>query len=249
MKINPVVVLSTVAAVLLVIAVATTDYVPRRPLPSTATEAQINTLDLLAQQNMADAAWLMIWVTGISSVVGAVGIFLVWGTLVANNRSADAAEKALRLGHRAYMLIRGVKISYSERWDGLLTYGFANSGNAPAINVSIKVTVYVALDRTGERYLVREVTQSRSDIPPGSSGTGKLTIPDYPHAMENALGEHRDVHALIVVFELRYGDLISEKNAYLERSTYGRFAKIVPKRESDPDSLYRDVGGEIGWGD
>ncbi|GAB5426962.1 MAG: hypothetical protein Devi2KO_04210 [Devosia indica] len=99
--------------------------------------------DLAAQMSMAAAAWWMVGITGTSTAVGGIGLYLIARTLQEAKRSADAGEEAVkateRIGKRqvrAYLNIEKAKAKLDSSYIWIAVDAeLHNSGQSPANNV------------------------------------------------------------------------------------------------------------------
>lgn len=103
---------------------------------------------LAAETSAAAAAWWAVGVSAGSTVVGAAGLWLIYRTLLATQRSANAAhlavqataagtavtEKLGRAQTRAYISIQSVRFSFGPA-DIYFEIEFSNEGQSPGRNV------------------------------------------------------------------------------------------------------------------
>lgn len=100
--------------------------------------------DLFAQRSMAAAAWWMVALTGLSLVVGAFTLYLIFRTLQEAKRSADAAhgavEATMLIGKRqvrAYLDIENATATVDrQQFIFSVDASLGNSGQSPARSVN-----------------------------------------------------------------------------------------------------------------
>jgi membrane protein YqaA with SNARE-associated domain len=168
-------------------------------IPTLPVDSDTDLLDLIAQRSMAAAAWWMVFITGASTFVGGLGLYLIARTLQEAKRSADQAQRSAdmaelavsaayagneenrRLGQaqvRAYMVVKSA--SATRYADGSIQVDFHlfNSGQTPASVVSVGTDFWFEFSEgeegpwlpSSERWV--EI-KTRSDIPGGENRDGK----------------------------------------------------------------------------
>jgi len=222
--------------------------IPRAEHPPIIGPASLEFLDLIAQRSMSDAAWWMVIITVVSALVGGLGLYLIARTLQEAKRSADAAEKTILMAQsaaRAYLLVDFAKVWFDASGGVFVEYQVSNSGQTPARNVAFKVDVFASADRTAHRYHVGTSRKSRSDIPFQAKRPARAYIDGFADN-EMSVREIPE-YAIIVVITMEYEDVITNKRR-LEVSTYGCVVACwFPVNQII--TLYRDVGGDTGWGE
>jgi hypothetical protein len=96
--------------------------------------------DLKAQQQMADWAFLMVWVSGVTALVTATGVIYVAATLIQTRKGVGAAVDAVDVTRdigqrqiRAYLLFSSIKIEGFRRGEiANVTFAIENYGQTPA---------------------------------------------------------------------------------------------------------------------
>jgi hypothetical protein len=96
--------------------------------------------DLAAQHSMAAAAWWMVVISGTSTAVGGLGLYLIARTLQEAKRSADAGEQVVdatvQIGKRqvrAYLNIQKAKVAVDRNHIvAMVDADLRNSGQSPA---------------------------------------------------------------------------------------------------------------------
>lgn len=204
--------------------------------------------DVIAQRSMSAAAWWMVVVTCVSALVGGLGLYLIARTLVEAKRSADAAERTIAMAQRAaraYLLVDFAKLIFRDNYNAVVQYQVSNSGQTPARNVSLRVDFYAAEHRTAQRFHVGTSKKSRSDMPFEAKRPAVAIVERY--FVNEMTKRMQPKYAVIVVITLEYDDVITP-DRHTEISTYGCMVPwVLPSDEEI--TLYRDVGGDTGWGD
>lgn len=159
--------------------------------PRGATDAEA--LDLAAQRSMASAAWWMVTVAGVSSAVGALGLWLIYGTLEATRRSAEAAEFSVKQADlraqndremsmaqfRAYVVVSDIEALFDGDF-GTFEFRWTvfNTGQSPAttVNAVIRPSLYIR-NQANDWEPVVEIAEKYflADLPAGQSLT-KSTV-------------------------------------------------------------------------
>ena len=134
--------------------------------------------DLIAQRSMSAAAWWMVVITGSSTMVGGLGLYLIARTLQEAKRSADAAELAVQASQqaivtaremgqaqvRAYLIVTELETSYNSGGtprEHFISATFENSGETPAGKIYVEIEVFAGTDdRTKASILYRSETVS-----------------------------------------------------------------------------------------
>lgn len=133
--------------------------------------------DLAAQRSMALAAWAMVGLTIVATIVGGLSLALIYWTLDAARRSAVAAEKSLDLSRnvgiaqtRGYVTISLVGVSLEP--PVLIVLRLKNSGTTPAYDLRLVTDSHVKRIRSGTAY---------------ATGGALVFLPDL------ASGDHKDI--------------------------------------------------------
>lgn len=204
--------------------------------------------DLIAQRSMSAAAWWMVIITCVSALVGGLGLYLIARTLIEAKRSADAAEKTITMAQsaaRAYLLVDFAKLTFKDDYNAILRYQVSNSGQTPARNISLRVDFYAAEHRTAQRFLVGTSRKSRSDMPFEAKRPAVAMVERY-FVNEMTKRMHPE-YAVVVVITIEYDDVITPER-HKEVCTYGCMVPWMLPHDEEI-TLFRDVGGETGWGD
>lgn len=207
--------------------------------------------DLIAQRSMSAAAWWMVVVTGIATLIGGLSLGLIALTLREARRSADAAIDAVDASRqaviatrevgqaqvRAYLIVKSASLTYESNGNVTIKYTLYNSGQTPARRVELRMDFWI--DIHGKQGAVgitsRQGTQSHSDVPAGEARDGKFDLKGYmPPESRRAFTdlESRAVAVLTPVFDDVFGLTISEDTYY--GGTYP--AGVFPTAEA---RLYR----------
>jgi len=139
--------------------------------------------DLIAQRSMAAAAWWMVLITGTSTIVGSLGLYLIYRTLKEAKRSADAADKAVDASHkaietarqmgqaqvRAYVVITSVKMFPDGYGSTVVDVQFQNSGQTPASKIWVNTNIFSAVG-AADALLADEHGDAHSDLAAGAIG-------------------------------------------------------------------------------
>lgn len=237
---------AVIAGGLLLVAIAATSDVRGRLPGANFTKIKINTvnLDLVAQQEMATAAWVMVWFAGVSSVVGAFGLFLIFRTLQETARSADAALLSVQTAQAAmkpFITVEYANVVLDSDGFVRVNYRVRNSGSSPAYQVAFTAALTVkSLAESGQSFTEAN-TKSRSDIEAGGT---KLAIASFRRDSAAAVSNDVGDFALYVRIDVLFQNVFGHRERI--SVTYGRYMNYFAMREEL--SLYRDVEN-IGWGD
>jgi hypothetical protein len=146
---------------------------------------------------------------------------------------------------RAYLLVDFAKLYFTADFTAIVEYQVSNSGQTPARNVALRVDVYAAEDRIGERFLVGTSKKARSDMPFQAKRPAVALVAGFA---DNEMSKQMRIeYAAIIVITIEYNDVITGA-AHREVSTYGCMVPFVLPRKQRL-TLFRDVGGDTGWGD
>lgn len=217
--------------------------IPRAEHPPIIGPVSLDYLDLAAQRSMSDAAWWMVIITGFSTCVGGLGLYLIARTLLETRKAAQATQQGANASEtavRPFLLVEFAKAAI-DRDALVISYKVKNSGVSPAYRAAFRVTLLVtSID--GTKRHERTSTKSRSDIAAGAERTATARFDKMLAA--DVSDDHGD---LLVRAEitLLYSDIFGREHS--EASRYGRGLSYFGLDETK--SLYRDVGKDIGWGD
>lgn len=212
--------------------------------------------DLIAQRSMSAAAWWMVIVTGIATLIGGVSLGLIALTLREARRSADAAIDAVDASRqavvatrevgqaqvRAYLIVKSASLTYESNGNVTIRYTLYNSGQTPARRVELRMDFWIDIyeKRKAVGITSRKGTQSHSDVPAGEAREGKFDLKGYlpPENRDSFVElESRAVAVLTPVFDDVFGVTISEDTYYgvtypagVFPTTEGRLYRLhVPK--------------------
>lgn len=207
--------------------------------------------DLLMQANMAMAAWATSFVTAVAAVVSGLGLYLIYGTLKAAQRSAVAAEETVsetrRVGEaqvRAYLIVTGAHLQIHRGGEEVqVFYSFRNSGQTPAKRVFCDVATHIDVfgDKGWEAAAVIASDYAvRSDLASQGDHSG-YTDPRAPAAVEGRPHPHIWNQNARVVVRLTLGYVDVFGNKHLEPVHYGGTIDVKPMGTTRQVSLNRQL--------
>ena len=205
--------------------------------------------DLIAQRSMSAAAWWMVIITGISALVGSLGLYLIARTLQEAKRSADAAEKAVKASQkavktarkmgeaqvRAYVMVANAELYWvgGDEWE--LKVQVVNSGQTPAFKVWVEATICLE-DGLGNQEIVEEMDVSLHDLPASSDAAARLRSRKLEVALQAMEADAEPFLAILI--SVCY-DTIFEEGEDVEAPYYG-----TQSSHFAPFELTRDFGEE-----
>lgn len=130
--------------------------------------------DLRAQETMARATNAIVWLTGISIVLGAIGAAAIIWTLIETRVLAESTREIGESQVRAYLTIQSCSIRYDAKNNAIgFSFDIKNTGNSPAINPRLKIIAqFIYVDEIGGQL---EEDISCGDVPGGEIATiGKI---------------------------------------------------------------------------
>ena len=196
-------------------------------------------LDLIAQQQSAQAAQLQLWISGATLVISAIGGALLLATWVETKRGARATERSAALAHRAWLRVdvdlqRVVAHDSEGRLMGYPTLTLRNVGSTPALDVwthceAHEMPVNVAFDPSD---LIREA-RLRIGTVERPRHSGKAVFPEQ-ELVDNSAFILKNVAApeslsLIVVVVAQYRFLGDEEMHSTATACLVEQAGVVPK--------------------
>jgi hypothetical protein len=174
--------------------------------------------DTTMQAHMALAAWSVVIVSALS---GAASLYLIWRTLQAAQRSAEAAWRTIdetrqigRAGTRAYLSIGSVTWE-SDMLFGTLTVTLQNTGQSPALNVRVEAsahgTVGAFFDDDPTKLTAEAGSANWPNISAGSSAQQRIVFtrfePDQAMKDDGRLNISADV---IIAVAVSYDDVFGD---------------------------------------